>query len=68
VYIIKVKENLSPKYNVPKIDEGITVLGYGISLISLIVMIRLVIRENTGEYGKKGIGRRRTLLKEVEHW
>ena len=75
-YVIKVKEVLSPKYHVPIIDKSVTILGYGISLVSLIVMMMLLIRgnkrenkrENKGEYGKRGVIKKRTLLKEVEHW
>ncbi len=58
VYIIKIKENLIPKYNVPKIDKGVTILGYIISLITLIIMIRLVTRKNVGEYDTKKISKR----------
>ena len=57
-YVFKVKEFLSPKYNVPEIDKGITILGYVISLTSLIIMIRLIIRENAVEYSKKKTGKR----------
>lgn len=53
VYVIKVKENLSPKYNVPKIDKGVTVLGYMISLIALIIMIRLITVKNARDCGKQ---------------
>lgn len=54
-YVIRIKENLSPKYNIPKIDKGITILGYMISLVCLFVMIRLIIKENVREYDKKKI-------------
>lgn len=52
-YVFKVKEVLSPKYNIPKIDKGVTILGYGISLAAIIVMIRLITRKNVEEYSKK---------------
>lgn len=42
IYIIKVKENLVPKYNIPKIDKNITVLGYIISIVTLIIMILII--------------------------
>lgn len=38
-YIIKVKEDLVPKYNVPKINEDVTILGYAISLTALAIMV-----------------------------
>lgn len=57
-YIFKVKEVLSPKYNNPKIDKGMTILGYGISLATLIMMIRLAIRKNVAEYSKKKVSKR----------
>jgi hypothetical protein len=57
-YVFKVKEFLSPKYNIPKIDMGVTILGYGISLVALITMISLIIRENAVEYSKKKTGKR----------
>jgi hypothetical protein len=38
-YIIKVKEDLTPKYSVSKINEGITIFGYAISLTGLVIMI-----------------------------
>lgn len=41
-YVIKVKENLTPRYNVPKINKNITILGYVISLVTLIVMIVVI--------------------------
>ena len=42
VFIIKVKENLIPKYNVPNIDRDITILGYIISITALIIMLTIV--------------------------
>jgi hypothetical protein len=52
-YVFKVKEILSPSYNIPKIDKGVTILGYGISLVTLLIMIRLIVEENMTEYSKK---------------
>lgn len=42
-YVIKVKEDLTPKYNIPKTNKEITVLGYIISLVTLIIMIAVII-------------------------
>ncbi len=53
VYIIKIKENLTPKYSIHKIDKGVTALGYMISLVALMMMIILVKRKNTEENSKK---------------
>ncbi|MCE8427959.1 MAG: glycosyltransferase family 39 protein [Candidatus Methanoperedens sp.] len=39
VYFIKVKEDLIPRYNYPKIDKNVTIYGYLISVITLISMI-----------------------------
>jgi hypothetical protein len=58
VYIIKVKENLSPKYSIPKIDRSMTILGYGISLVALIIMIRLVTRLDIIERNNKKTNKR----------
>jgi hypothetical protein len=58
VYVIKVKENLSPKYNIPKIDKGITHLGYGISLDTIIIMIILLVRWNIIERNNKKTSKR----------
>jgi hypothetical protein len=43
-YIIKVKEDLTPKYNTPKINTGITIFGYAVSLVTLAIIIVVIKR------------------------
>jgi len=46
VYILKIKENLTPKYNIPNIDKNMTILGYIISIMALIIMIVVIYGKN----------------------
>lgn len=50
VYVIKVKENLIPKYNRPNTNRDVTIFGYLISMMTLIIMITIVYSQN---YDKK---------------
>ena len=55
VYVVKIKENLSPNYNLPKIDKGVTILGYIISMMTLFAMIGMTIGENVRNNTKKNV-------------
>ena len=50
VYIIKVNESLTPKYNRPNINRDITIFGYLISMMTLIINITMIYSQN---YDKK---------------
>lgn len=46
-YIIKVKEDLAPKYNAPKINNNITIFGYAISLAVLFIFIFMIYNDKS---------------------
>lgn len=52
VYIIKVKDELKPKYNSLNIDKNITIYGYVISIITLFIMILYINRHKTTIYSR----------------
>lgn len=44
-FLVKVREDLRPKYNIEKINWNITIVGYFISLLSFIIFISIIYKK-----------------------